>query len=154
MVTATKKTLRDVTGQDSGIVVIGKEVYAVNWASEAPDGGVPVISPVGTPISMAAPEGGFEVLSEEHVEDIRERLPGVIYSEGKNEEGVDQIKAENMEVKYDAYHQIPALWGFDLGQGASVRRDRRGRVLPTPGSVYKVRFGEHEATVIAPEGWD
>lgn len=153
MVTATKKTLRDVTGQDSGIVVMGKEVYAVNWASEAPDGGVPVVSPVGTPISMSAPEG-FQILSEEHVEDVRERLPGVIYATGKNEEGVPQIKAENMEVKYDAYNQIPALWGFDLGQGACVRRDGRGKMVPTPGAVYRVRFGEHEAVVIAPDGWE
>ena len=153
MKTATRKTLSDITGQKTGIVVTGRQVLAVSWADFAPDGGVPVVSPTGTPVSITA-EGGIEVLSEEYVEDIRRALPGLVYSAGISDEGVPQIKAKDMEIKYDEHHSIPALWGFDLGAGACVRRDKSGRVIPTAGTVYRIRCGDHEATVIAPDGWE
>jgi hypothetical protein len=153
MKTATRKTLSDITGRKTGIVVTGREVMAVSWADHAPDGGVPVASPTGTPVSITA-DGGIEVLSEKRVEDIRRALPGRVYSAGINDEGVPQIKAKDMEIKYDEYHRIPALWGFDSGAGAFVRRDKSGRVIPTAGTVYRIRCGEHEATVIAPDGWE
>ncbi|HHT16203.1 MAG TPA: hypothetical protein GXZ77_00575 [Papillibacter sp.] len=153
MKTATQNTLCDITGQKTGIVVMDKQVMAVNWYEESPDGGVPVMSPVGTPVSITA-EGGIQVLSEERVEDIRRALPGRIVSEGKNDEGIHQIKAEDMEIKYDEFHQIPALWGFDLQKGACPTRGANGDATPTGGTVYRIRCGEHEAAVIAPDGWE
>lgn len=144
-----KKTLQEITGQESGIVCYGDDVIVCNWANL---GGIgrPVLSPVGGILGF--PVDNIKVISSRHLDDIRDALPGKIVSVGKNDEGTEILEAESMEILYDCNNDICALWGYSV-DGAYVKTDENGNLIPTAGWVYEIEFGGVPSIVIAPDDW-
>ena len=140
-------TLRDLTEQESGIVVRGDAVIVTNWESSCPDGGLPLLAPWGTDL-IAWPDE-IVVVSEYDVADIRDVLPGII---AEVEGGI--VEAQGMDIVYDANGDIPALWGFQVKTarlGASINTDDDGNLAPTEGKIYELADG---TIVVAPDGWN
>lgn len=146
------KSLYEITGQESGIVVYDDKVIVTNWSCVCPDGGMPVMSPINT--VMCWPVGDeIELLSDERVDDVRKALPGNILSRGKNEDGIEELELEDMEILSDENMDIPALWGYKCGD-AYINRDEDGKFIPTAGKVLNVEYAGDEARVIVPDGWN
>jgi hypothetical protein len=139
------KNLMEITGQESGIVVYGDSVIVANWASY--ESGLPMMSPFNSVMEWPAEE--LEVTEEYHVDDIREALPGKIVVVGM-EDGKKMVEVEDMEILADQFGDICALWGHDIGGGATINTDDDGNLIPTPGKVFHI----NDAIVIAPEGWN
>lgn len=138
--------LFELTGQESGIVIYGESVLVVNWMVECRDGWLPVLSSIGT--VMEWPEDKpLEVTSFERIDDIRDMLPGTISADG------DEVIAVDMDIVYDYYNDLAALWGYEVGN-ATVIRDDDANLLPTEGKVYRIERDDDTAIVIAPDGWN
>jgi len=60
------------------------------------------------------------------------------------------LEYDGMDVLEDAFGDIPALWGYDIGAGALINIDENGNHVPTSGKVYHI----NNVIVIAPEGWN
>lgn len=131
------KTLTELTGQRSGIVVYDTGVIVTNWAYSCRNGGLPRL--LGQ-IIIAWPDE-IKVIKEYNIADIRNALPGTIVP------GVEEntITTENMEIIYDELGNIPALWGYDIGLGAGIGL--------TGGTVYELGGLDERVTVIAPDDW-
>jgi hypothetical protein len=138
-------TLYDITGQESGIVVYGDSVIVVNWASQCPNGGMPMMAPLGIDGIIEWPSGNNLISKPRKVKDIRERLPGVM--ESAEEDGETVIKATGMHILYDINCDIPRLFGFLPDEGAGNEAE------PTGGMIYSVKGESCDAIVIAPDGW-
>jgi hypothetical protein len=138
-------TLFEITGQESGIVVYGDVVIIANWVSYTI--GLPVISPLGTVMEWPE-EQPLKVVKEYNVDDIRDVLPGTLVV--TEEDGETILEYEGMEVLEDLNGDIPALWGYDIGEGAFVDTDENGNLVPTSGKVYHI----NNAVIIAPIGWN
>lgn len=131
--------LRQVTGHDAGIVVYdGTAVLVANWADMA-DNRLPAYLAHG--IVFGWP---FETISIEDrykVEDIRDELPGTVWLSDDEENVLDT----DLDIIYDEFGDIPALFGFDTGAGAMVLDH------PTSGVVYILDNG---IKIIAPDEWN
>jgi hypothetical protein len=134
------KNLNELTSQESGIVVYGEGgVIVTNWA-ELGDDALPALDPTGNFI-LGWPHDDLDVESSHEVEDVREELPGTVWVKDIDEGTLDT----DMDIIYDKFGDLPALWGFDTGCGAEVVGG------PTPGVVYVLSDG---TKVIAPDGWN
>lgn len=142
------KTLEDITGQESGIVVYSDSgVIVANWSSQCPSGGIPKLSPFGGIIEWPINDG-LTVISEERIDDIRDALPDIIYSESDN-----TLTSGVMDIIADPNNDIPALYGYNIGDNAVVITNDSGNPTPTNGTIYTVKAGNDTITVIAPDGW-
>lgn len=56
----------------------------------------------------------------------------------------------NMDVLFDPYGDLPALWGFDPGKGTALQLDHHRRSIHIGGTVYILSDG---TKVIAPDDW-
>jgi hypothetical protein len=144
------RTLRDITKQESGIVIYGNQVIVCNWASTCPTGGLPIMTPFDT--VMEYDDNDDDDLKSEknyRVKDIRTVLPGTIVIDEEKAE----VYSEGMDILYDVNGDIPALWGFedeDTPKNMScILRNEKGELIPTSGTVYHIG----EVIVIAPDGW-
>lgn len=137
--------LWDITGQGTGIVIYDDESVGVfNW-ERLDDAQIPLLSPLGLPMGWPCPElEGDAEIEGTVVDDIRTILPGKCwYDDAEN-----AIKTD-MDVVYDEYGDLPALYGYDIGLGTLLELDDNGNLIPTSGTVY--RIGEY--TIIAPSSW-
>jgi hypothetical protein len=125
------KTLLEITGQESGIVVYDNKVIVCNWAQECSDGGLPVAGPINN-FLLAWPQE-LEVSKEYEVDSVLDALPS----------------EDDMEILADFNSDIPALYGIE-NDDAIVNKDENGNLEPTEGKVYHI----NDAIVIAPYGWN
>lgn len=137
------KTLKSITKQDSGIVMHdGTHLLVVNWAKVCKNGGMPVMSPAETVIEWI-PDAPLKVLTSYRTENIKEAI-------------LSNIKAgrgwHDAFTEFDEKGEIGALWGCDFEKGAIIKRDAKGNVLPTAGTVFKIGFDDSTVLVIAPDG--
>jgi hypothetical protein len=124
--------LYSLTGQESGIVIYGNEIIVTNWAQECPNGGMPILSPVGNIVIDWPHDEPLTVDEAYQVNDLRAML-----------------EAGDYQVLSDDNGDIPALFGEQVGT-ATVIKDDAGNLLPTAGTCYHIG----NALVIAPDGWN
>lgn len=137
--------LWDITGQGTGIIIYDDESVGVyNW-EQLDDAQVPLLSPLGLPMGWPCSEMEGEIdVEATYVDDIRTILPGKCWYDD-DEEALDT----DMDIVYDKYGDLPALYGYDIGLGTLLELDDNGNLMPTSGAVYKI--GEY--TIIAPSSW-
>lgn len=137
--------LRELTEHTAGIIIYGGESVGVYDWGRLDDAQIPILSPIGTPMGWPCPELEGDVNIEGTVvDDIRTILPGKYwYDDAEN------AIATDMDVVYDEYGDLPALYGYDVGLGTCVALDANGNLEPTSGTVYKIE----EYTIIAPHDW-
>lgn len=129
-------SLFDMTKQQTSIVIYQEHfVIVCNWALVCPNGGLPAVGSNGQLVSIQADLSCDDVYSSH---DIRCVIAGsyAVFS--------------NMEVLFDPYGDLPALWGFNFGKGAVLRLDHHNRPIHTGGTVFLLRDG---TKVIAPDDW-
>lgn len=141
-------TLRDLTGQESGIVIYHDgdidRVIVCNWSQDCTRGGLPVEF-YGALVAWA---DDYYVTAEKNVDDIRDEFRGVtIDADG-------DLSADCLDIVYDCNDDIPALWGVKVSARACVNTDNDGNYRPTGGKVYALTDNDDaDITVIAPDGW-
>lgn len=98
--------LYDDTNHEAGIIVYEDNVVGVfNWAG-CENNCIPMLSPFGTPINWPANvDDDAEIVHIGFVDDVREYLPGTVFLK-------DGQLTTDMDIVYDANHDIPALFGF------------------------------------------
>lgn len=145
-------TLQELTSQESGIIIFDdNSVMVCNWSS-CGDGQRPILFASGL-LSWDCPEllGKADELRQsiphEHVNDIRDVLPGTYYDDDETEELLT-----DMDVIFDQNYDLPALFGFQAAEDgcAEVNLDSHGNIIPTSGTVYTIG----DLRVIAPDGWN
>jgi hypothetical protein len=142
------QTLYELTSQECGIVVYNTGVIVTNWSNTCRDGGLPRMAPGNLGI-IAWPDE-IAVIKEYRVTDIRDALPGTIVEVESDNEGQTLLETDGMDIVYDRFGDIPALWGWDTGLGACINKDDSGNLAPTEGRVFEL----DGAIVIAPDGWN
>lgn len=150
---AYTESLLDITGQRSGIVIYENSVLVVDWSHDCSDGGLPIIAPFNQIIAWSAGTP-IIVTNKYSVDDIRKVLPGTITCVDVDDDGNHIIDTTEMQISYDYYGDIFALWGYDIGLGAFIEKDNDGNIIPTPGVVYNVEQDGTNAVVIAPANWE
>ncbi len=134
------KTLQELTGQASGIVVYGEDVLVLNWADKCPSGGLPATDILG---SMIVPyPHSLKVTKKYKVSDVRSALPGEIVEMGS------QVLVENMHILHDDNNEILGLWGYRISKKNELLVEST-IVTPTSGTCYQIG----SALVIAPDEW-
>ena len=143
-------TLRELTNQESGIIIYGGDTVGVfNWPNLG-DAQMPCTFGGMFVMGWYCPELEGEAeelraqLEHTYVADIRCILPGECWYDD-DEEALDT----DMDIVSDDFGDVAALWGYDTGKGALVNRDDDGRLEPTPGEVWRL----DGYTIIVPEGW-
>lgn len=128
--------LFDDTNHEAGIIVYGDNSVGVyNWTS-CSDHVLPLLSPFGTPINWPKDvDDGAEITHVDHVDDVRNYLPGTVFDEG------GQI-ATNMDIVYDENEDIPGLFGFGPAAGSY-----EGCENPYSGDIWTLPTGEKVITI-------
>lgn len=135
-------TLRDLTGQESGIIVYaGGEVAVLNWG-DIGDNCLPALGPFGTMLSW--PEDGddmgdvFDGADMRHVDDITGEIDGSIWIDDDEEDDADGniILGTDLDIICDDNDDLPQVF---LAEN------------PVSGNVYTLRNG---TKVIAPDDWN
>ena len=122
------KTLNELTGQESGIVVYGnKNVLCCNWRG-MDNYELPVLSPIGGLMGWRYDRSLFDGVESRRVDDIRTELPGTVWCE-------DGVAETDMDILWDYFYEISKLFIDDL---------------KVSGTVYEI--GDI-CTVIAPDEW-
>lgn len=146
----TPTNLMDLTGQESGIAVYSSgSVIVANWGSY-PDFALPVAAPVFGSIGFPGTE--WTLVEKHETNDIRKELPGHVSA--TEEGGETVVSCEGMEVVWDEYGDIPALYGIDAGRGACLKTGDDGNLVPTSGTVYILDTGSDTVKIIAPRSWN
>ena len=117
------------TGNESGIIVYEDNAVGVfNWAAlGCEDNCLPMLSPFGTPINWpAAADDNDEIVHIGFVDDVREYLPGTVFLE-------DRKLYTDMDIVYDEFDDIPALFGF----GPHLE-SYNGREKPYSGDIWEI----------------
>ena len=105
------KTLQELTGQASGIVVYGEDVLVLNWADKCPH--------------------SLKVTKKYKVSDVRSALPGEIVEMGS------QVFVENMHILHDDNNEILGLWGYRISKKNELLVEST-IVTPTSGTCYQI----------------
>lgn len=130
-------TLRDLTGQESGIIIYESgAVFVVNWMDYGDDM-FPVIGFFGRMMAMPGSAIEPDRIVVETVEDIRAALPGTVWLDEDGELDTD------MDVEYDDNGDLPMLWGYT--------EDGAQEPTTCAGTVYRFYDGR---VVIAPRSWN
>lgn len=125
-----------MTKQKTGIVVYREHfIFVCNWAEVCANGGLPAIDNNGKLVSRPT-EISCEDIFSSH--DIRRVIAG------------SYTAFSDMDVLFDPYGNLPALWGFDSGKGAALQLDHHNRPVYIGGTVYILSDG---TKVIAPDDW-
>ena len=144
-------TLQELTSQESGIIIFDdNSVMVCNW-SYCKDGQRPILFALGLlewdcPELLGKADELRQSIPHEHVDDIRDVLPGTYYDDETEELLTD------MDVVYDAHFDLPALFGFQAAEYgcAEIKLDSQCNIIPTSGTVYTLG----DLRVIAPDGWN
>ncbi len=135
-------TLYELTNQESGIIVYNTEsnsVAVLNWHSIG-DNCMPILDLFGiTMISSFWDEADdvFAGAKMQTVDDIRDMLPGSIWSTGEiDEEDGMLILDTDLDIVYDANMDLINLFMSEE---------------PTSGTAYTLKDGR---VIIAPDGWN
>lgn len=142
--------LREVTGQESGIIVYGDgSVIVLNW-TQIGDNCLPAVFLGGI---YGLPHEDIEVDETYHTEDVRDEIPGSIWvvevaewtTKDAEERDGDSVLNTDIDILYDVNDDLPLLFGFDASSGRQIE------VEPVKGEVYILSNG---AKVIAPADWN
>jgi hypothetical protein len=156
-----KKSLFEITrNHEAGIVVRENTVTVCNWSSY--EAGLPVLDPTGSFLMEWPSETGIIVKEERSVNDVRDELPGRIafYDDAGNEvdvktaSGEITYEVEDMDIVYDRFGDIEALWGIDTEGGAQCELDDDGNLVAQSGSVWEIECDGESAVIIVPDNWN
>lgn len=130
-------TLMDLTGQESGIIVYeGNAVAVVNWQSMG-ENQFPMFGPLaGMMLGWPESEDVFDGVETEHVQDIRDVIPGKVWLTGETDGDGNRVADTDLDIVHDANADLARLFLVDTE--------------PTAGTVYTLADGR---CVIAPDGW-
>ena len=121
------------TEHEAGIIVYEDNAVGVFFWAAMPcgDNCIPVLSPIGTPISWPrAVAEEVEVVHIGSVDDVREYLPGSVFLK-------DGKITTDMDIVYDRDGDIPGLFGFGPHAApyndSDIAQPYRGDIWELPG---------------------
>lgn len=141
----------EVTGHEAGIIIYTNEnerseiIVASGYGSSSAENALPVLSPVGNFTIWWKEPNDAELVFDREVQDIRKEIPGSVWAVEGEEDKIDT----DLDIVYDQFDDIPAIFGFKAGDADPDLYKEYGYA----GAVYHLT-NRDDVKIIVPDFWN